>query len=79
MAYYDHMKAGHNQKCLESFEKLKDSIKDIRSEHYHAHEHIISMEQKLQQQKEKIEEYQQFFSMMNRLMPKQRSVNDVIG
>lgn len=37
------------------------------------------MENELKEKENKIKEYENFFSMMSNLMPKQYSIHDVIG
>ncbi len=84
MAYYDHGEAMRKKECADKYAEL---IKHITSkdengklnEWFLAHEHIVDLESKLQQQEKQIEEYRSFFSLMRKLLPRVPSIHDVIG
>jgi chromosome segregation ATPase len=84
MAYYDHGAAMRKKECADKYAELKKHItsKDENgklNEWFLAHEHIVDLESKLQQQEKQIEEYRSFFSLMRKLLPRVSSINDVIG
>ena len=84
MAYYDHGAAMRKKECADKYAELKKHItsKDENgklNEWFLAHEHIVDLESKLQQQEKLIEEYRSFFSLMRRLLPRELSIHDVIG
>lgn len=84
MAYYDHGAVMRKKECAEKYVELKKHItsKDENgklSEWFLAHEHIVDLEHQLEQQKKQIEEYQNFFSLMRKLLPRVSSIHDVIG
>lgn len=84
MAYYDRRAAMGKKECANKYAELKKYItsKDESgkfNEWFLAHEHIIDLENQIGQQKKQIEEYQSFFSLMRKLLPKVRSIQDVIG
>lgn len=84
MAYYDHGEALRIKERAEKYEELKKFIssKDENgkiNEWVLAHNHIVSLEQEMEEQKKQIEEYEKFFSMMQSLLPRQYSIHDVIG
>jgi hypothetical protein len=66
MAYYDHGAAMRKKECADKYAELKKHItsKDENgklNEWFLAHEHIVDLEIKLQQQEKQIEEYRSFF------------------
>jgi hypothetical protein len=84
MAYYDHGAAMRKKECADKYAELKKHIisKDENgklNEWFLAHEHIVYLENKLQQQEKQIEEYRSFFSLMRNLLPRESSIHDVIG
>lgn len=83
MAYYDHVAAMRKKECADKYTELKKYItsKDDGklNEWFLAHEHIVDLENQLEQQKKQIEEYQSFFSLMRKLLPRVPSIHDVIG
>ena len=84
MAYYDHAAAMRKKECADKYAELKKHItsKDESgklNEWFLAHEHIVDLESKLQQQEKLIEEYRSFFSLMRKLLPGVPSIHDVIG
>lgn len=84
MAYYDSEAAMRKKKCNDKYVELKKHItsKDENgklNEWFLAHEHIVTLESKLQQQEKQIEEYRSFFSLMQKLLPRVSSIHDIIG
>ena len=84
MAYYDHGAAMRKQEELDKYIELKKHItsKDNNgkiNEWVLAHFHMVDMENELKEKESKIKEYENFFSMMSNLMPRQYSIHDVIG
>jgi chromosome segregation ATPase len=84
MAYYDHGAAMRKKECADKYAELKKYItsKDKSgklNEWFLAHEHIVDLESKLQEQEKQIEEYRSFFSLMRKLLPRVTSILDVIG
>ena len=84
MAYYDHGAAMRKKECANKYTELKKHIisKDENgklNEWFLAHEHIVELENKLEQQQKQIEEFQSFFSLMRKLLPRVPSIHDVIG
>ena len=84
MAYYDHEAAMRKKECADKYDELKKHItsKDENgklNEWFLAHEHIVELESKLQEQEKQIEEYRSFFSLLRKLLPRVPSIHDVIG
>ena len=84
MAYYDHGAAIRKKECADKYAELKKHItsKDDNgklNEWFLAHEHIVDLEIQLEKQKKQIKEYQNFFSLMRKLLPRVSSIHDVIG
>ena len=84
MAYYDHGVAMRKKECADKYAELKKYItsKDENgklNEWFLAHEYIVDLEIKLQQQEKQIEKYRSFFSLMRKLLPRVPSIHDVIG
>ena len=81
MAYYDHGAADFEQECSEKYEELKKFItsKDENqkvNEWFLASRHMNSMEGTIKKQKEEIEKYKKFFSLMQELLPWKPSIHD---
>ena len=84
MAYYDNGTAMRKKECANKYAELKKHItsKDESgklNEWFLAHEHIVDLENELEEQKKQIEEYRSFFSLMWKLLPRVPSIYDVIG
>lgn len=84
MAYYNHGAAMRKKMCADKYDELKKYIisKDENGklkEWFLAHEHIIDLENQLEQYKKQIKEYQDFFSLMNKLLPKNPSPYNIIN
>lgn len=84
MAYYDYGEAMRKKECADKYAELKKHItsKDESgklNEWFLAHEHIVELESKLQEQEKQIDEYRSFFSLMRKLLPRVLSIHDVIG
>jgi chromosome segregation ATPase len=83
MAYYDHGAAMRKKACADKYAELKKYIisKDESgklNEWFLAHEHIVDLENQLEKYKKQIEEFQSFFSLMRKLLPRVSSIHDVI-
>ena len=84
MAYYDHVASMRKKECADKYAELKKHItsKDEigkLNEWFLAHEHIVDLENQLEEQKKQIEEYRSFFSLLRKLLPTVSSIHDVIG
>lgn len=84
MAYYDNGAEMRKKECADKYAELKKQITSNDengklNEWFLAHEHIVDLESKLQQQEKQIEEYRSFFSLMRKLLPRVPSIHDVIG
>lgn len=84
MAYYDHRVAMRKKECADKYAELKKHItsKDESgklNEWFLAHEHIVELESKLQEQEKQIEEYRSFFSLLRKLLPRVSSIHDAIS
>ncbi len=84
MAYYDQEVSMRQKECADKYAELKKHItsKDENgklNEWVLAHEHMVDLESKLEQQEKQINEYTNFFSLMQKLLPKVSSIHDVVG
>lgn len=82
MAYYDHGAAMRKKERADKYIELKKQMSSRDGElkdWFLAHEHMVSLESELEQNKKKVEEYQKFFSSLQSLLPRVHSINDVIG
>lgn len=84
MAYYDHAEAIRKNKAEDKYNELKKLITSqdecgILNDYYTAYDHLIGMEREIKKQKEQIKEYQNFFSLMQKLLPKGYSTNNFIN
>lgn len=84
MACYDHGEAIRKNKCEDKYNELKKFITSqdengILNEYYMAYDHLIDMEKEIKKQKEQINEYRTFFSLMQKLTPKGTSTNNFIN
>ena len=77
--YYDHAQAAYEKKCKEEYEKLKENLKNSKNESDEMLlEHISKLEIQSETRKFKNEEYENFFKILQRLLPRQSSIHDVI-
>ena len=83
MALYNNYEANIRKARKENFEKfmeLSSSMKDgVINEWYQAHEYIIEMENKIEQQEKEITKYKNFFGTLFSLLPKQSSIHTILG
>lgn len=88
MAYLDHAAEAHDKECKEKYEELKKFISSLEtkgknkgkvSEWWPAYEHVKKMENTIERQQKKLQEYQSFFSSLSALMPRQHSIHDILG
>lgn len=73
MAYYDHFAAAEREKQLKKYLELKEYIGSIdkdgnKSEWFPAYIHLSGLESELEKTKKRIEEYQKFFSLLNKFL-----------
>ena len=75
MAYFDHMKADFDKKCLENYEELKKFLMEDENKNRFlmARQYLSSMENKIKTKTEKINDYQKFFRTLKGLMPSDNS------
>ena len=77
--YYDHAKAAYENKCKEEYEELKENLRKSKNESDEMLlEHIMTLEHKAEKSKKTIEEYKNFFQMLQSLLPRQSSIHDVL-
>ncbi len=79
MAYYDHGEAMKAKEDEIKYIELKNFIsspndKGEISEWFHAYRHIVRMEHELEENKKKLKEYQNFFEMLEKLIPKSLTI-----
>ena len=84
MAYYDHSVEVRRRECEKKYEELKKFILSTEktgklNEWFLASEHIDDMEKKIIEQEKQIEEYSNFFSSLQKLLPRKFSIHDRIG
>lgn len=68
MAYYNHITANRRKQCSDKYDELIKYITTKDNEWSLAYEHILELEYQLEQQKKQIEEYQNFFTLMKKLL-----------
>ena len=80
MAYFDHAQAAYENRCKEEYEKLKESLrKSTNEDDEMLATHINKLEFESRKAKDKVERYEEFFKMLQSLLPRQSSIHDVIG
>jgi hypothetical protein len=84
MAIYDHGDAIKKNKAADKYTELKKFITSqddngILNDYYIAHDHLIDMEREIKKQKEQLNEYRNFFSIMRKLIPNNPSTNTFIN
>ena len=84
MAYFDHAAANRNKAIADKYDELKKHIRSLDengkvNEWFLAYEHMIHLENELEQKKKQIEEYRSFFSLLRKLLPSVPSIYDKIG
>jgi hypothetical protein len=80
MAYYDHGAAMYDKKCEEEYEKLKENLRKSKNEEDEMLlKHIQKLEIKAANAKGKVKKYEEFFETLQKLLPRQSSIHDVLG
>lgn len=78
--YYDHAQAAYDNKCKEEYEKLKENLNKSKNEDDELLlRHILKLEANAVKANAKIIKYQNFFQMLQELLPRQSSIHDVIS
>ena len=84
MAILDHFEAARYKARKENFEKFmalaesQDKNGKI-NEWFQAHEYIVEMERKIEEQKKQLQEYQSCFNLIGKFIPRHSSIHDIIG
>jgi predicted nuclease with TOPRIM domain len=77
--YFDHAQAAYENKCKEKYEELKEKLRKSKDENDEMiWKHIMTLEYQAEQSKKKLNSYQEFFTMLQQLLPRQSSIHDVI-
>lgn len=76
MAYFDHQEAHRNQERREAYVKLKNELSVTNRL---AYEYLVNMEKEQEEEKKELAEHRNFFSLLRKLLPRQRSIHDKIG
>ena len=84
MAYLDMGAAIREKAIADKYDELKKHIRSLDengkvNEWFLAYEHMIHLENELEQKKKQIEEYRSFFSLLRKLTPRASSIYDIIG
>ena len=84
MAYLDMGAAIREKAIADKYDELKKHIRSLDengkvNEWFLAYEHIIHLENELEEKKKQIEEYRSFFSLLRKLLPSVPSIYDKIG
>lgn len=79
MAHFNWEEARQREKEKQNYDKLKESISNIDSEYFLAHEYLRQMEQKIKDQQEDLKRYHEFFATLKNLLPREFSMFDKIG
>jgi hypothetical protein len=84
MAYFDRGAAMRKKECADKYAELKKHITSNDengklNEWSLAHEHMVHLENQIEEQEKKIEEYESFFSLMQKLLPRVPSIHNRIG
>ena len=84
MAYFDHAAANRKKAISDKYDELKKHICSLDengkvNEWFLAYDHMIHLENELEEKKKQIEEYRSFFSLLRKLLPSVPSIYDKIG
>jgi hypothetical protein len=84
MAVYDWAKANREQEEEKAYVRFKESLslkdKDgYVNEHYLVLNHLHRMEGLIEKQQKELNEYRSFFLALRNFLPKEFTVNDIIG
>lgn len=79
MANFDWEQAAYDNKSKEEYEKLKENLRKSKNkEDEMLWKHIWMLEHESEKRKKKIEEYEKFFETLQKLLPRQSSIHDVL-
>jgi hypothetical protein len=76
MAYFDHQEANRNKECREAYDSMKV---DLYQTNKLAYEFLEKMEKRQEENEKELAEHRNFFSLLRKLLPRQRSIHDKIG
>jgi len=80
MAYFDHAAAAYENRCKDEYGKLKENLKKSKNEDDEMLlRYIMKLEYESEHRRLRNVEYENFFKILQKLLPKQSSVHDVIG
>ena len=84
MAYLDMGAAIREKAIADKYDELKKHIRSLDengkvNEWFLAYEHMVHLENELEQKNKQLEEYQSFFSLLRKLLPSVPSIYDKIG
>ena len=80
MAYFDHAQAAYENKCKEKYEELKENLRKSKDENDEmVWKQMMKIEYEAEKSKKKVKKYEEFFEMLQKLIPKQSSIHDVIN
>lgn len=84
MAYLDMGAAIREKAIADKYDELKKHIRSLDengkvNEWFLAYEHMVHLENELEQKNKQIEEYRSFFSLLRKLLPSVPSIYDKIG
>jgi hypothetical protein len=78
--YFDHAAAAYENRCKDEYEKLKENLKKSKNEDDEMLlRHIMKLEYESEHRRLRIVEYENFFNILQKLLPRQSSIHDVIG
>lgn len=83
MAYFDHAAAEQQRKEKESYEELKKFLSEPKggklNKFFPALTHLNVMEHDMEKMRKRLQDYNNFFSTLRGLLPREHSVHDIIG
>lgn len=78
--YFDHAQAAYDNSCKEEYEKLKENLRKSKNESDEMiWKHMMTLEHEAEKNKKKVEAFQNFFNTLQKLLPRQSSIHDVIS
>ncbi len=77
--YFDHEQAAYENKCRDKYNEFVEKLRTSKNEDDEMlYRHIMKLERNSAEMKEKISDFHKFFEMLQRLLPRQSSIHDVI-
>ena len=78
--YYNPAQVAHDNKCRDKYNEFMEKLRTSKKEDDEMlYEHILKLERESLMAKKELEEHRKFFEALQKLLPKQSSIYDILG